>query len=181
MPHVFLQTCRVMFTSGQGRLCRNLRRRCFPVGWGVSAFVNLYKNGALFSTFRQIEQNERSVSAVPAAGVSRLLRFSLSYKGFSGVARLWRLHLRREAALLPGVPPAPPRLRRTRRGAPDGLRCRRGVPVPGVVGFTLPPVKVFRPHPPSPLPRWGRGSFLVFLCKGLRPLHPQACTGRLAG
>ena len=28
------------------------------------------------------------------------------------------------------------------------------------------------PHPPSPLPRWGRGSFKVILCKGLRPRHP---------
>ena len=27
--------------------------------------------------------------------------------------------------------------------------------------------------PPSPLPRWGRGRFFVFLCKGLRPLHPR--------
>ena len=33
------------------------------------------------------------------------------------------------------------------------------------------------PHPPSPLPRRGRGRFLVFLCKGLRPLHPRAEPG----
>ena len=32
---------------------------------------------------------------------------------------------------------------------------------------------LFCPHPPSPLPRWGRGRFFVFLCKGLRPLHPR--------
>ena len=30
-----------------------------------------------------------------------------------------------------------------------------------------------RPHPPDPLPRRGRGRFSVFLCKGLRPLHPR--------
>ena len=27
------------------------------------------------------------------------------------------------------------------------------------------------PYPPDPLPPWGRGRILVFLCKGLRPLH----------
>ena len=32
---------------------------------------------------------------------------------------------------------------------------------------------IFCPHPPDPLPLRGRGSFLVFLCKGLRPLHPR--------
>ena len=38
------------------------------------------------------------------------------------------------------------------------------------------------PHPPDPrsqsaLPLRGRGRFLVFLCKGLRPLHPRGWTG----
>ena len=28
------------------------------------------------------------------------------------------------------------------------------------------------PYPPDPLPPRGRGRILVFLCKGLRPLHP---------
>ena len=38
----------------------------------------------------------------------------------------------------------------------------------------LPAVAVpFCPHPPYPLPLRGRGSFLAFLCKGLRPLHPR--------
>ena len=31
----------------------------------------------------------------------------------------------------------------------------------------------FAPYPPTPLPRWGRGRIKVFLCKGLRPLHPR--------
>ena len=29
------------------------------------------------------------------------------------------------------------------------------------------------PYPPDPLPLWGRGRFIVILCKGLRPLHPR--------
>ena len=33
---------------------------------------------------------------------------------------------------------------------------------------------LFCPYPPDPLPPRGRGRFLVFLCKGLRPLHPRA-------
>ena len=32
------------------------------------------------------------------------------------------------------------------------------------------------PHPPAPFPA-GRGRFLVFLCKGLRPLHPRGLDG----
>ncbi len=41
--------------------------------------------------------------------------------------------------------------------------------------------QLFRPYPPDPLPRRGRGRFQIFLCKGLRPLHPQACAGGGAG
>ena len=37
-----------------------------------------------------------------------------------------------------------------------------------------------RPHPPYPLPS-GKGGFLVFLCKGLRPLHPRGWAGRGTG
>ena len=36
---------------------------------------------------------------------------------------------------------------------------------------------LFCPIPP-PLPPRGRGRFLVFLCKGLRPLHPRGLNGR---
>ena len=32
------------------------------------------------------------------------------------------------------------------------------------------------PHPPTPLPG-GKGEILVFLCKGLRPLHPRGWVG----
>ncbi len=35
---------------------------------------------------------------------------------------------------------------------------------------------LFCPHPPDPLPLRGRGRLKVFLCKGLRPLHPRGCT-----
>ena len=37
---------------------------------------------------------------------------------------------------------------------------------------TLPLVYFPAPYPPDPLPQWGRGSFKVILCKGLRPRHP---------
>ena len=37
---------------------------------------------------------------------------------------------------------------------------------------------LFCPYPPAPLPRRGRGRLIVFLCKGLRPLHPRGWTGR---
>ena len=37
------------------------------------------------------------------------------------------------------------------------------------------------PYPPDPLPRRGRGRLLVFLCKGLRPLHPRGWMGRGTG
>ena len=42
----------------------------------------------------------------------------------------------------------------------------------------LPPS--FCPHPPTPFPA-GRGRFLAFLCKGLRPLHPRGWMGRSTG
>ncbi len=38
----------------------------------------------------------------------------------------------------------------------------------------------FSPHPPAPFPG-GEGGILVFLCKGLRPLHPRGWTGRGTG
>ena len=40
---------------------------------------------------------------------------------------------------------------------------------------------IFCPHPPDPLPLRGRGRLLVFLCKGLRPLHPRGWMGRGTG
>ena len=57
----------------------------------------------------------------------------------------------------------------TRRG--DCLLCR------------LPPtplVLILPPSPSTPFPA-GRGRFLVFLCKGLRPLHPRGWMGRGTG
>ena len=51
---------------------------------------------------------------------------------------------------------------------------------------SLPPVApafslIYCPHPPAPLPLRGRGRLLVFLCKGLRPLHPRGWMGRGTG
>ncbi len=42
---------------------------------------------------------------------------------------------------------------------------------------TLPLACFLAPIPPTPFPV-GRGRFLVFLCKGLRPLHPRGWTGQ---
>ena len=61
-----------------------------------------------------------------------------------------------------GVVARRPCLAGTRRGA--CLLCR----LP-----TLPLAYFLAPHPPDPLPLRGRGRFKVFLCKGLRPLHPR--------
>ena len=58
-----------------------------------------------------------------------------------------------------------------------GRPCRYGVRRGGLGGFShlpiLPLAFFTAPYPPDPLPRRGRGGFLVFLCKGLRPLHPR--------
>ena len=90
-----------------------------------------------------------------------------------------------------GAPPlASPRLSRRRHGLNLRCRCPLGglpgrspadVAVPESVGgglLSLSPAYpafslIFCPHPPDPLPLRGRGRFLVFLCKGLRPLHPR--------
>ena len=76
------------------------------------------------------------------------------------------------------------------------LRCLRGA-CPSLAGSTcvsatrrglalfaaccpcLPPS--FCPLSPRPLPQRGRGRFLVFLCKGLRPLPPRGWMGRGTG
>ena len=52
--------------------------------------------------------------------------------------------------------------------APGGGACLLCCPPP------LPLVYFLAPYPPAPLPRWGRGRLRLFLCKGLRPLHPCA-------
>ena len=57
-----------------------------------------------------------------------------------------------------------------------GYPCRCGA-LRGAQGggrlLILPLAFLFAPYPPSPVPRWGRGRIKVFLCKGLRPLHPR--------
>ena len=62
-------------------------------------------------------------------------------------------------------------------GVPPALPARRALAVPCGGLPSLSPAYpafsfLFRPHPPDPLPPRGRGRILVFLCKGLRPLHP---------
>ena len=61
-----------------------------------------------------------------------------------------------------------------------------GAPVPGAVGFFLPSYKSFAPSPRPALAERSShagegGEIFVIFCKGLRPLQPQACTGRFAG
>ena len=93
-------------------------------------------------------------------------------------------------------PPAPLRLNPGGTGAGGAIlhragglprRCRITLPSLSptggtavlVAGFTSHITRFF-PHPPippTPFPA-GRGSFFVFLCKGLRPLHPRAKPGR---
>ena len=59
------------------------------------------------------------------------------------------------------------------------LRCLTGACPAGYL-LTLPLVYFVSPYPPAPFPA-GRGRFLAFLCKGLRPLHPRGWTGRGTG
>ena len=96
-------------------------------------------------------------------------------------------------AFLPPIPPAPfPQRGRGRfivilcKGLrplhPRGLNPRgTGVGASLVRSGRLAPASSARralsfalvPYPPDPLPRRGRGRFIVILCKGLRPLHPR--------
>ena len=65
-----------------------------------------------------------------------------------------------------------------------GLRCRPGAQRGACLLCCLSalPLACFTaPYPPSPLPRRGRGRIKVFLCKGLRPLHPQGWAGHGTG
>ena len=99
---------------------------------------------------------------------------------------------------MPGAsPPAPLRLclrgtgcRREgaipRRGlAPGGADAAGGAGMPGggLTGW-LPVCPTFTvlsaPIPPTPFPA-GRGRIIVFLCKGLRPLHPRGWVGSGTG
>ena len=54
------------------------------------------------------------------------------------------------------------------RGHPGAQRraCPVGCPL------TLPLACFSAPYPPNPLPRWGRGRFLLYFAGGYRPRHP---------
>ena len=72
------------------------------------------------------------------------------------------------------------------RGLAPASPARRALAPPGggaCLLCRLPPQPSPSFLPPSPRPpsRRGRGRFLVFLCKGLRPLHPGVWTGRGTG
>ena len=61
------------------------------------------------------------------------------------------------------------------RGTGYSCRCGKSRGACLLCRPPTPPLACFpSPYPPAPLPQWGRGRFLVFLCKGLRPLHPRA-------
>lgn len=56
MLPIFLQIRAVLFTISRGARRGDFRRADSGVRQGLPAFVNVYKNEALFSTFRQFEQ-----------------------------------------------------------------------------------------------------------------------------
>ena len=72
------------------------------------------------------------------------------------------------------------------RGIAPALQARRALAAPcGDLPSLLPAHPAFsllyRPHPPAPLPRRGRGRPRLFSCKGLRPLHPRGWMGHGTG
>ena len=81
--------------------------------------------------------------------------------------------------LNPGGTGAGARITRPAGGLPGWLPADLAAAVPSGGACllcrlpTLPLVCFIAPYPPSPLPLRGRGRFFVFLCKGLRPLHPR--------
>ena len=136
----------------------------------------------------------RRASAVPGGGaclLCRLLTLPLAYF-FAPIPQPpsrreggdYRLFFARGCApCIPGAEPgrhwfAPP-LWKTQWGACPGVAGSAGVSGTrrgACLLCRLPalPLDFFSaPYPPAPLPRWGRGRFFVFLCKGLRPLHPR--------
>lgn len=56
MLQIFLQTSAALFTISRSARRGDFRRADSGVRRGLPAFVNVYKNEALFSTFRQFEQ-----------------------------------------------------------------------------------------------------------------------------
>ena len=103
-------------------------------------------------------------------------RFLLYFAGGSapGTPALNRL---RHLQFLPSMSPA--------GGLPGWSPADLAVPVSKGGLPSLPPVNpafsfVSAPIPPPPFPT-GRGRFLVFLCKGLRPLHPRDLNPRGTG
>lgn len=56
MLPIFLQTSAALFTISRAVRCGNFRRVDLGVRRGLPAFVNVYKNEELFSTFWQFEQ-----------------------------------------------------------------------------------------------------------------------------
>ena len=68
MLPIFLQIRAALFTISRGVRRRDFRRADSGVRRDLSAFVNVYKNEALFSTFRQFEQIAPRCSGKAAPG-----------------------------------------------------------------------------------------------------------------
>ena len=84
--------------------------------------------------------------------------------------------------LMHGAPPlASPGLDGTRHWLDLRLAVPGGGACPICRLSPLPLALPFAPIPPPPFPSGEGGDFLVFLCKGLRPLHPRGWMGRVTG